>query len=101
MTTKIFPDRVENVIASCDGVKETCVVEKADDQRVNVLVAYVCLSDGYAFDETQKSIMQRCKKELPEYMVPVDIFEIDAMPRTSRGKIDYRKLEKDYENYQI
>ena len=93
MATKIFPDRVENVIASCDGVKETCVVEKADDQRVNVLVAYVCQSDGCAFDETQKSIMQRCKKELPEYMMPVDIIEIDDMPRTSRGKIDYRKLE--------
>lgn len=93
MATKIFPDRVENIIAGCEGVKENCVVEKADDERVYVLVAYVCLNEGYSFDEIKKSAMQRCKKELPEYMVPVDIIEIDDMPRTSRGKIDYRKLE--------
>ena len=94
MATKIFPDRVENVIAGCEGVKENCVVEKADDERVNVLVAYVCLNDGCSFDEIKKSIMQRCKKDLPEYMVPVDIVEIDDMPRTSRGKINYRKLQE-------
>lgn len=94
MATKIFPDRVENVIAGCEGVKENCVVEKADDERVNVLVAYVCLNDGCSFDEIKKSVMQRCKKELPEYMVPVDIVMIDDMPRTSRGKIDYRKLQE-------
>lgn len=94
MATKIFPDRVENVIASCEGVKENCVVEKADDQRVNVLAVYVCLNDGYLFEDIKNSIMERCQKELPEYMVPVDIVEINEMPRTSRGKIDYRKLGK-------
>lgn len=47
-----------------------------------------------SFDDIKQSIMQRCKKYLPEYMVPVDLVEFDDMLLTSRGKIDYRKLQE-------
>lgn len=35
-----------------------------------------------------------CRENLPEYMVPEEISFVEEMPRTPRGKIDYRALEE-------
>lgn len=95
MATKIFPDRVEKVLDKCQGVKEGCVVEKADEQRVNVLLAYVCLEDNQEFQMVRDNIMRQCARELPEYMIPIDVIEVTELPRTSRGKVDYRALKNE------
>ncbi|MBO6155169.1 MAG: hypothetical protein J6O60_06985 [Lachnospiraceae bacterium] len=44
--------------------------------------------------ENKAKIIRYCKKELPDYMVPVEMEFIIEIPRTSRGKVDYRVLEE-------
>ena len=39
-----------------------------------------------------------CRKELPDYMVPEAVRYRDDLPRTPRGKIDYRALETEAQN---
>ena len=46
-------------------------------------------------EETTNSIIEFCKSKLPGYMVPVAIEYRNALPRTPRGKIDYRVLEEE------
>ncbi|MBO6155164.1 MAG: hypothetical protein J6O60_06960 [Lachnospiraceae bacterium] len=45
-------------------------------------------------EELKREIIQHSKKELPDYMVPIEIEYISETPRTSRGKVDYRALEE-------
>ncbi|GEM_PF-6320416 len=46
-------------------------------------------------NEVKNSIISACKKLLPDYMVPVVIEFRKDLPRTPRGKVDYRALEKE------
>lgn len=93
--TKLFPSRIESVIASAEAVREVCVVGVADKKRISIPKAYVILAEGYQPEEAaRKEILQVCKKGLPDYMIPEEIVFRGEFPRTERGKIDYRELER-------
>ena len=36
-----------------------------------------------------------CNEALPEYMIPDEIIFREDLPRTDRGKVDYRALERE------
>jgi len=56
----------------------------------------VVLNDGYkASEEITQEIIRKCKNELPDYMLPDAIEYRKDLPRTERGKVDYRVLEKE------
>ena len=42
----------------------------------------------------KEEIINLCATTLPQYMGPTEIIIIETMPRTSRGKIDYRAVEQ-------
>lgn len=93
--TKMFPDRIEKVILQHPDVSLCCVVGIPDEKRINFAKAAVVLRDGAL--ESEKSttnILSLCKENLPEYMIPDLIEYLPDLPRTERGKIDYRALEK-------
>jgi len=41
--------------------------------------------------------MKLCEDNLPKYMIPEEIIYRTDLPRTARGKVDYRALEKEAE----
>ena len=43
---------------------------------------------------SENEILDICRKNLPEYMIPDEIEFLNELPRTARGKIDYRALEE-------
>lgn len=91
---KIFPDRIEKVIETHPAVNVCCVVGKPHTGNISLPKAFVELKKAHETDQTViKELLQRCREELPLYMVPTEIVIIDQMPRTTRGKVDYRKLE--------
>lgn len=89
--TKMFPDRIEKVIYTLPYVESCCVIGIPDEERVNYPKAFVVLKKQDK--QVSNEIIDICKKNLPEYMVPVEIEFLTDMPRTSSGKIDYRALE--------
>ncbi len=95
--TKIFPDRIEKVIAQCSCVSQSCVVGVADDERINYPKAYIVVNDDSNTDNAKQSILGICKINLPDYMIPEEIEFVADLPRTPRGKIDYRALENSSE----
>ena len=94
--TKMFPNRIEKAVHTDDSVGLCCVVGVPDEQRINVPKAYIVLTPGFEkTEETKQKIIQNCKKMLPGYMVPEEIEFRDSLPRTPRGKNDYRALENE------
>ena len=93
--TKMFPDRIEKAIYQNNAVELCCVIGVPDEKRINYPKAFVIPKVGFApSDALTASILDTCRKNLPEYMIPVEIEYRTELPRTSRGKIDYRKLEE-------
>ena len=78
------------------GVALCCIIGIPDEVRVNYPRAYVILNEGYVEShETTDALLAPCKEELPEYMIPEEVIYRNDLPRTSRGKVDYRALERE------
>ncbi len=93
--TKIFPDRIEKAVMNESSVEICCAVGIKDDVRINYPKVFIVLREGYSESERlTERIMSCCKKELPEYMVPKEIRYVDSLPRTERGKVDYKAVER-------
>lgn len=93
--TKIFPDRIEKAIYQHPAVELCCVVGIPDEERINYPKAFVVTKAGVIKDNAlTEELLHLCKDKLPGYMVPDEIEYRDDLPRTPRGKIDYRALEK-------
>lgn len=91
--TKMFPDRIEKVIYSHPSVDLCCVIGIPDKERIHYPKAFVVVKEKRDLDQIKEGILETCKQNLPEYMIPEEIEFVDDLPRTSRGKIDYRALE--------
>lgn len=94
--TKMFPDRIENAINKCEDVNASCVVGVKDDERIHYPKAYIELKDETMDkDLAREHILEICRKKLPNYQIPVEIEFMRELPRTERGKIDYKVLDTD------
>ena len=87
---RIELEEIEVVISSHATVKQ-CVVEVREDlpgdQR---LIAYVVLVPGTELMSTE--IRQQARAQLPDYMVPQHLVELDKFPLTPNGKVDRKAL---------
>lgn len=93
--TKFFPDRIEKVISFNSSIELCCVIGVPDEKRINYPKAFVVLKQGVTkSDRTKQSIIDTCKSLLPDYMIPDEIEFRSDLPRTPRGKVDYRALEQ-------
>ncbi len=92
--TKIFPDRIEKAICDNQDVELCCVIGVPDEKRINYPKAFVVLKPDSDEEKAKQDIMETCRRELPVYMIPEEIEFVDDLPRTSRGKVDYRALEQ-------
>lgn len=94
--TKMFPDRMEKAVLQHPAVGLCCTIGIPDEERINFARAYVVLNPGYAqTSELLKEIRAYCNEALPEYMIPDEIIFREDLPRTDRGKVDYRALERE------
>jgi acyl-coenzyme A synthetase/AMP-(fatty) acid ligase len=87
---RIEPGEVESVLARHPGVREAAVVAVRGGTLGEGLRAHVASGPGTAPSIAELSAL--CRQHLPAYMVPDAWCFHDALPRTDRGKIDYRAL---------
>ncbi len=93
--TKIFPDRIEKVVTEHSAVAICSAIGVPDAARINTPVVFVvCKPEAGERKQITEQILALCRKELPDYMVPEAVIYRDDLPRTERGKVDYRTLEK-------
>ena len=92
---KLFPQRIEETIAEYPEVDLCAVVVELDAQ--NIATAIACVkrtAESKNNNNFLTGLQQYCKEKLPVHLVPKQIIEMDEIPLTQSGKIDYKTLEK-------
>lgn len=84
---------VENVILSHPDIQEVAVLGIPDEEIGKRIKAVIAKKEGSTLSEQE--VKHFCSKKLPNYMVPDLITITDLLPKTSTGKIDRKKLEKE------
>lgn len=90
----VYPNEVENVIASHPKVLEVGVIGMPDDKSTEKVVAYVVPKDKSI---TEEEIITYTKENLTNYKVPREVYFADELPKTNVGKILRRKIKENHE----
>jgi amino acid adenylation domain-containing protein len=81
---------IETVLAGCEDILEAAAVAVDDRKMGTAIIAFVRVRSAGAV--TLIEAKAHCARTLPLYMVPDHIVFLDAIPKGSRGKIDYIAL---------
>ncbi|WP_371575406.1 amino acid adenylation domain-containing protein [Streptomyces sp. NBC_01314] len=81
---------IEHVAGVCPGVTTCAVTAVEDTSGEKSLAAYVVASAGFDTDALRRHLAA----ELPSYMVPQHIIEVDAIPTNHNGKRDLKALPR-------
>ena len=87
----VYPNEVEDAIASCQGVLEVGVIGMPDPKSTEKVVAYVVRKDE---NLTAEKIIEHCKGYLTNYKVPREVYFTDELPKSNVGKILRRKIKE-------
>ncbi len=90
----VYPNEVEKVAASCTGVAECACVGVPDDKTGEALRLFVVKTAGAVL--TEQVVIGHCRREMTTYKVPKQVRFLDALPKSSVGKI----LRKDLRTVQ-
>ena len=88
MGYRIELGEIEAAAGAIDGIRSfACVYDDAADKLV-------FFYEGRKKDEAE--LLQVFKRKLPYYMEPNRFVRVAGMPLNANGKIDRKKLKKDY-----
>src|SRR5688572_25687366 len=86
----VYPREVEEVLCSHPAVSEAAVVGSPDPYWGDCLHAYVV--PRQTIDEA--TLLGYCRERLAKYKIPSTLEIVDALPRTSVGKVDKLPLKR-------
>lgn len=90
----VEPSEVEGALMGMDDIADAVVVTVVSDQSPPLptrLIAYVAPTAGVR-PPSSAAIRRSLRAVVPEYMVPSEIVQLRALPRTERGKVDRMAL---------
>ncbi|WP_175725882.1 non-ribosomal peptide synthetase [Burkholderia ambifaria] len=82
---RIEPGEIEALLRTAPGVHDAVVIVR-DEQ----LIGYVARGDAASLDRA--ALLDSLRAQLPAYMVPSQLIELDALPVTPNGKCDRHAL---------
>ncbi len=85
----VYPNEIEDVVASCPGVMECAVIGVPDEKSGEAVKLFVVKHD---LALTEATIMDYCRKNLTGYKCPRAIVFRDSLPKSNVGKILRREL---------
>lgn len=88
---KVWPDPVERLLLERDDVAEVAIIGRPDPEWGHRVTAIVVVADGHP-TPTVESLRETVGATLPVWAAPKEVEVVDALPRTSLGKIRRREL---------
>ena len=87
---------VENVLLLHPHVQECAVIGLPDEERGQVVTAFVVLKPGVARDAASaKALQDFVKREIAPYKYPRHVEFVEALPRTATGKLQRFRLREE------
>lgn len=86
----VFPNEVESVASGCWGVAECACIGVADAKTGEAVKVFVVRVPGTML--TADDLIAYCRKEMTAYKVPKMVTFVDALPKSTVGKILRREL---------
>ena len=84
---------VEEALLAHPAVQECGVIGVPDEERGQLVKAFIVLRPGYSADEAMvKALQEHVKQTIAPYKYPRQIEFLDTLPRTSSGKLQRFKL---------
>jgi acyl-CoA synthetase (AMP-forming)/AMP-acid ligase II len=90
----VYPREVEDVLYRHPAVLEAAVIGTPDDVWVERVHAVVALKEGH--EASAEEIINFCKGQLARYKAPRSVEFVDALPKSSQGKILKREIRDKY-----
>jgi acetyl-CoA synthetase len=92
---RVGPGEVESAILEHPDVEQVGVVGVPDDTRGEIIKAFVQPVDGVdGDDDLREAIRQLVRDTLAKHEYPREIAFVEALPQTTTGKIQRRKLRE-------
>ncbi len=85
----VYPNEIEDVVASHPGVLEVACIGVNDDKSGEAVKIFVVKKDPKL---TQEELIAHCRKNLTNYKIPRQVEFRDSLPKSNVGKILRREL---------
>lgn len=89
---RISPTDVEQALCKAGQLREAAVIGLPDEALGQRIKAFVVPHDGAAVDSA--ALLEAVAALLPRHMLPKEVAVLDALPKTSSGKINYPALRQ-------
>ena len=90
----IYPNDIEEILATCPGVREVAVIGIPDKTWGELVTAVVVPESGASLSE--ETLVAACAARLPAYMKPRRVMFVKELPRNPVGKVLRRVLREPY-----
>jgi long-chain acyl-CoA synthetase len=90
----VYPNEVEDALASHDMVNEVGVIGVPDEKSTERVIAYVIANDKSL---TEEDLIAFSRETLTSYKVPKEIYFVDELPKSNVGKILRRIIKENHE----
>lgn len=95
---KVYPNYVQLIINSVEGVDDSIVVKATDEKRILVPHAFVAIKEGYDAKEVMDKVMKKCSQELDKCAIPVGFDIVSEIKVKESGKADIKYYENTLSN---
>jgi long-chain acyl-CoA synthetase len=85
----VYPNEIEDVVASCPGVLECAAIGMVDEKTGEAVKLFIVKKDAAL---TEEKVRAYCRENLTGYKNPKQIVFRDSLPKTNVGKILRREL---------
>ena len=88
----VYPNEIEAIATSCPGVLECACIGVPDEKTGEAVALFVVAMPRVALDEA--TLLAHCRAALTAYKVPRVIRIVDALPKSTVGKVLRRELRE-------
>ena len=86
----VYPNEVEAVVTGCPGIAECACVGIPDEKCGEAVKLFAVKAPGATLSDNE--IVAHCRSALAAYKVPRIVSFVDALPKSTVGKILRREL---------
>jgi fatty-acyl-CoA synthase len=91
---KVWPAEVETLLYQHPAIQEACVIAARDLRRGETVKAVIVLRENYRDKVCAQEIVDWAHANMAAYKIPRIVQFVDALPKSSTGKLQWRELQE-------